>query len=348
MAVVLGLCLLPGLARSAGGAEPEAAVDGRSEVRSTGTVRHLSTVPVPAGFLGNLAWDADSDRLFLVSFGPPSTGWPSSRLLEVDRETGRVLHQADLPFRGSFGTPVVVDGELLQGVYVRSQLFRLGIEEESFGRVEEVARLPRVTDLGDIGARHRLRFPYLEIRSMTPVGEGHMALLSSDIGELITVDAKGIAKADSATGSAHTGSAAADGSAPALLEVVRRVALEPGLSGLARVPSAEGSWYLTSFDPDASAVYSKVRGFNARGSEVDVSAKRSKSAFHSRRTGERTVRWILVDGADGQTLATADVGRWVWSGNLEILAHFDDAGPLGRFHVLALGPEGLSTLEWVP
>lgn len=149
--------------------------------------RIVRTFAPPEGFLGNMAYDQETGNLYLVSLGPPTNTRGPSMLYRVDPRSGKVLAQAEMPFKGDFGQPVVLNGHLYQGIFHESKLYKVEIKDPaSFGKVLKVVGLPTINDLKLVNEAHS--FPFIEFGGVTATPEGKLMLHADDVGEYITVD----------------------------------------------------------------------------------------------------------------------------------------------------------------
>lgn len=141
----------------------------------------------PEGFLGNMAYDNETGHLYLVSLGPPTNTRGPSMLYRVDPKSGEVLAQAEMPFKGDFGQPVVINGHLYQGVFHESKLYKVEINDKAaFGKILKTVNLPTINDLKLVNEAHS--FPFIEFGGVTATPEGKLMLHADDVGEYITVD----------------------------------------------------------------------------------------------------------------------------------------------------------------
>lgn len=147
--------------------------------------RVLRTFAPPEGFLGNLTYDLESQRLFLVSLGPP-TNEGSSMLYELNPKNGAILAQAAMPFQGDFGEPVFLDGHLYQGVFHESKLYKVAVDGKSFGKVLGSIDLPTINDLNLVEEAHS--YPFIEFGGVTATPDGNLMIHADDVGEYIKID----------------------------------------------------------------------------------------------------------------------------------------------------------------
>jgi hypothetical protein len=147
----------------------------------------LRSFAPPSGFIGNMAYDTVSNRLWLVSLGPPTNSTGQSMLYELDPTTGRVLRQASLPLRGDLAEPVYLNGHLYQGAYHESRLYKINTAiGANFGKIDAVIKLPTINDLKLVNERHQ--YPFIEFGGVTVTPENKLMIHADDVGEYITID----------------------------------------------------------------------------------------------------------------------------------------------------------------
>lgn len=139
----------------------------------------------PAGFLGNMAYDRESGRLWLISLGPPANTKNSSVLYEVDPANGKVLAQAKMPFQGDFGDPVFIDGHLYQGIFHESKLYKISTAAKDFGKIVKTVPLPKLVDLNLVDEAHPL--PFIEFGGVGVTPDKNILFHADDVGEFIVV-----------------------------------------------------------------------------------------------------------------------------------------------------------------
>jgi len=291
-------------------------------------LEYLRTLPAPAGFAGHFAYDAESRRLWLISYGPPANKLGPSKVSELDPATGKVLAEAELPLLGGFGPPVAGGGYLYQPVNFESKIYRIVIgDQKRLGVIEGTLPIPMVSELrqgaGGPGGEP-LKFPWLEVAGIAIAADGNLVLHAGDLGELITI-------------SKDTG------------KVLKRVPTMKGLGGIAGVRADDGKYYLlANLDPDDAAARDKARRFDLRAPEV-VPWKRSKVTLFSHRADQKHVLWILLDGESGDPLASIEDDASPAFASGTMLAEFRPVkGAYGRFTFLAMGPSGILTMRWTP
>lgn len=141
----------------------------------------------PSGFIGNMAFDTASNRLWLVSLGPPTNTSGPSILYELNPTTGQVIRQAKLPLRGDLAEPVYLDGYLYQGVYHESNLYKINTAAgPNFGKIAKIIKLPTINDLKLVNEYHPL--PFIEFGGVTVTPEKKLMIHADDVGEYITLD----------------------------------------------------------------------------------------------------------------------------------------------------------------
>lgn len=145
----------------------------------------VRTLPLPEGFLGNIAADPETGRVWLVSFGPPTAPGPST-LYQIDPADGSVLRQAEMPFQGDLSSPVYVDGHLYQGVFHQSKMFKVAVEGEEFGRIVKEIPLPTINDLNLVDEAHPM--PFIEFGGVGVTPDGNLVIHADDVGEFITLE----------------------------------------------------------------------------------------------------------------------------------------------------------------
>lgn len=192
----LGLLLAPtAFAQGVEGTNPRPGQPGHQEhiewqgdyanPEAYGDFEVLRTFAPPNGFLGNLTYDMDSQRLFLVSLGPPTNEGPST-LWELNPKNGEILAQAEMPFQGDFGEPIFLDGHLYQGVFHESKMYKVSVDGKSFGKVLKSIDLPTINDLQLVEEAHS--YPFIEFGGVTATPDGNLMIHADDVGEYITID----------------------------------------------------------------------------------------------------------------------------------------------------------------
>ena len=184
--------------------------------------RVVNVIAPPKGFLGNIAYDTQRGRLWLISMGKP-TNPDGSKLYEIDPKTGAVLRTADLPFAGDLASPVFVDGYLYEGVYHQSKMYKVSVGDvEPFGAIVREVNLPTLTDLKLTDEVHPM--PFIEFGGVAQAPGDKLVFHADDVGELITIDRE-------------TG------------KLVQRVRTLKALGGIATVVSGDNYYVLGNSDP---------------------------------------------------------------------------------------------------
>jgi hypothetical protein len=298
------------------GASSVAAADGLDD-----EFRVTASVPLPEGFAGNLAYDPAKDRLWLISYGPPAATRRPCTFFELDRRTGRVLVEKPLPFQGEFGAPAFLGGFLYQGIYHQRKIHKIAVDGPDAGEVVGVVDVPPLAALDLRAHKHEtFRFPFFLFSALAVIPGPRFVTHSEDLGELITLE-------------------------PRSGRVVRQVPTQPSLTGLAAVPGPGGhTLLLASANPREFAMRNYLRRFLFRGG---APAPPMTAGGDPEENG---VNWMLVDPESGEVLASA----WrspsrAAAGSVALMkAAPEDGKPYGRITFLALGKEGLLTIEWAP
>lgn len=146
----------------------------------------VRTFEPPPGFLGNLAYDGEANRLWLVSLGPP-TSQTSSTLYEIAPDSGRVIRKTAMPFKGDLSEPVFANGYLYQSVFHESKMYKVSIDgPEPFGTIVKTIPLPTLNDLKLGDESHPV--PFIEFGGVTLTPEKNLMIHADDVGELITME----------------------------------------------------------------------------------------------------------------------------------------------------------------
>jgi len=146
----------------------------------------VRTLPLPEGFLGNVAADPETGRIWLVSFGPPTAPGPST-VYEIDPRNGDVLRRAELPLKGDLSSPVYLDGHLYQGVFHESKMHKIVVDDaERFGEIVATVDLPKLADLNLVDEAHPM--PFIEFGGVGVTPDGNLVIHADDVGEFITLD----------------------------------------------------------------------------------------------------------------------------------------------------------------
>ena len=280
-----------------------------------------ASVPLPEGFVGNLAYQPSKDRLWLISYGPPAATRRPCSFFELERRTGRVLVEKPLPFQGEFGAPAFLDGFLYQGIYHQRKLYKIAVDGPKAGEVVDTVAVPPLAAL-DLSAHkdQTFRFPFFIFSALAVMPGPLFVTHSEDLGELVTMD-------------------------PRSGKVLRQVPTQPSLSGLAAVPGPGGrTLLLANASPREFAMRSYLRRFLFRGGAPAPPMTASGDPE------DDGVIWLLLDPESGEVLAST----WrspprAAAGSMALVKIVPEAGkPYGRMTFLALGKEGLLTIEWAP
>lgn len=146
----------------------------------------IRTIEPPKHFIGNLTYDMESGRLWLISLGPPASSNGPSMLYEMDISTGKILSQAKMPFLGDFGDPVFIDGYLYQGIFHESKMYKISVEKGTFGKIVETIPLPTLNDLNLVNESHPL--PFIEFGGVGVTPDKKIILHADDVGEFIVIE----------------------------------------------------------------------------------------------------------------------------------------------------------------
>lgn len=278
--------------------------------------RILQVFDDPDGFPdGHLTYDAASERLFLISFGPPANTKGPSVLYELDRDDGRVLRRAQMPFVGEFGSPAFAGGHLYQIIDHQSTLYRISVEGESFGEIVARLPLPKLKEL-EYDATVPLRFPFVAFRGLSRLDDDRLLVHAQDLGELMVLDTEG--------------------------KVIERVQTLRSLNGIAAASGRGGErLVLANSDPIKANFEYHVRRYMFRAEPGMVPPVRY---------GKRAIHWLLLDGQSGEILASLRrLEPRAEAKSVALIGRADVAGaPYGRFTFFALGEEGVYTVEWTP
>lgn len=145
----------------------------------------VRTLPLPDGFLGNMAADTESGRIWLISLGEPTGNGPSM-LYEIESMTGDVLAKAEMPFEGDLNSPVFIDGYLYQGVFHQSKMHKISVAPESFGQIVKTVDLPTLNDLNLVDESHPM--PFIEFGGVAVTPDRQIVIHADDVGEFIKLD----------------------------------------------------------------------------------------------------------------------------------------------------------------
>jgi hypothetical protein len=280
-----------------------------------------ASVPLPEGFVGHLAYQPSRDRLWLISYGPPAATRRPCSFFELERRTGRVLVEKPLPFQGEFGAPAFLDGFLYQGIYHQRKIYKIAVDGPKAGEVVDTATVPPLAAL-DLSAHKdkTFRFPFFMFSALAVTPGPRFVTHSEDLGELVTLE-------------------------PRSAKVLQQVPTQPSLAGLAAVPGPGGrTLLLANASPREFAMRNYQRRFLFRGGAPPAPMTATGDPE------ENGVIWMLLDPASGEVLAST----WrspsrAAAGSVALLKIVpEDGKPYGRMTFLALGKEGLLTIEWAP
>jgi hypothetical protein len=277
-------------------------------IATQGDFKVVRTFAPPHGFLGNLAYDIESGRLWLVSLGPPTNQSGPSTLYELDPTTGKVLAQAAMPFKGDLSEPVYIEGFLYQSVFHESKVYKIDVRDAaSFGRVVTVIPLPTLVDLKLGDESHPV--PFIEFGGVAVTPDKNLMIHADDVGELITLDR-------------DTG------------RILNRVRSLKALGGITTVPAAvPGSFYvLGNSDPRGGyCALSFPPALSRTPDQKDISW-----ALIDPATGE-----VLASIRTQNSRAYASTVELMAHERVPGASY-------GRMRFLATGEEGVVVLEWTP
>src|SRR5579872_3407482 len=236
--------------------------------------------PVPSGFMGVWTYDAASDRLWLLSFGPPANTQGASTLYEVDAESGKILAQARMPFLGECSAAAFSDGFLYVGVPWQSKIYKVMAQDKSvMGKVVGSIPAPTLIELRP-GPEEVFRFPFLSFFGLAVTPDHNLLLHAQELGELITLDRE-------------TG------------KVLNRVKTLHALGGITPVPGPNGEFLLlANADPEAAALRAEMRRFLFRSNHGITPPSAVRPDMTCGRPEARDIRWVLIDGQTGDLLAS--------------------------------------------
>jgi hypothetical protein len=283
--------------------------------------------PVPPSFTGVWAYDASSDRMWLLSFGPPANTKGASTLYEVDAESGKVLAQARMPFLGECSSAVFIEGFLYVGVPYQSTIYKVMAQDQKvLGKVVQSIPVPSLAEMRP-GPEEVFRFPFLSFFGMAATPDHNLLIHAPEIGELVTLDRE-------------TG------------KVLNRVKTLHALGGIAPVPGPHGEFLLlANADPEAAALRAEMRRFMFRSNHGITPPSAVRPDGNCGRPDTRDIRWVLVDGQTGDLLAsTTQQCVRTSAGSVALLGYEKTPGTrYGRFRFLAGGEERtVTTIEWTP
>lgn len=155
-------------------------------LESRGNFKVVSVIKPPQGFIGNLTYDAKSNKLWLISLGKP-TNPLGSTLYEIDATNGKVMAEAKLPLVGDFGDPVYIDGYIYQGVHYESKMYKIAVDDKAqFGKVVKTIPLPTLNDLNLVDESHP--YPFIDFGGVGVTPDKNIIFHADDVGEFITIE----------------------------------------------------------------------------------------------------------------------------------------------------------------
>jgi hypothetical protein len=280
----------------------------------------------PDDFVGNLAYDRESGRLWLVSLGPPANTKGPSILYEVDPNSGNILAQAEMPFLGEFGTPVYIDGFLYQGVNHESKLYKIAVKDKAnFGKIVKTVSLPRYDEIS-VDDSAVIRLPFISYKGATVTPEKSVMIHAEDTGELITID-------------------------PETGKMLKRVKTVHAVGGITGFLGPEGHFLLVgNSDPANSALKAEMHKFMFRGAHGVSPLKSVRAELACRRHEEKLICWVLLDARTGELLASLNQEESrIHAESVALVKHETVPGTrYGRFDLLAVGTEGIHQVRWTP
>jgi predicted aconitase with swiveling domain len=277
-------------------------------------------------FVGNLASDQETGRLWLLSYGPPANTKGPSTLYEVEPTTGKVLAQARMPFLGEFGAPVYIDGFLYVGIAVESKLYKVAVNDRAnLGKIVQTVPLPTLNDL-EINFEEPFRFPFINFPSIAATPDKNILLNAEDLGLFIKIDKE-------------TG------------RIMNQVSSMKGLSAAINVsgPNQEAI-LLGNTDPEAALLKRDMRVFLFRARHGFTPPYAIRTEMPCKQQGARDITWVLLDPQSGEVLASAlDRCSRTSAGSVALLKQEKRTGTrYGSYTFLANSDEGILTVEWVP
>lgn len=303
---------------SAGKGAHDHGVDAQGGLEVTRIIR------APQGFAGNLTYDRQAGRLWLISMGPPANIHGPSKLYELDVATGRVLAETQLPFKGELAAPVHIDGFLYQAVAHESTLHKIDVGRESnFGQVVQSIPLPKLNEL-ETARRGPFRFPFIAFTAAF-IADEKLILYAEDLGEFITIDRK-------------TG------------QVVNRVETLRGLTGVTSFTGPSGqALVLANVDPSTAKLRTEFRTFMFRSAHGITPLSDAPTQFPCNRSDARDISWALLDPNTGEVLAATKNHCAEFSGSTSLLQHTPLEGHVyGTLTFLVTGEQGIYTVQWTP
>ncbi len=280
-------------------------------------------VKAPENFMGGIAYDAKSKRLWLLSVGPPANTKSSSTLYELDPESGKVLAQAKMPFLGEFGSPTFLNGYLYVGIPHSSKLHKVAVAPGTdFGKVLSSVRLPTLNDL-DETLSEPFRFPFVNFPSLSPTPDNKLLLHAEDLGLFLVIDP-------------NTG------------KLLKKSRTMKGLGGTAAISGPNGEFLLLSnADPENTMLKRDMRVFMFRSAHGFTPPYAVQACG---RNDSRDITWALLEPESGEVISsTLDRCSRTKASAMALLKQEPLAGfPYGRLTFLTVGDEGILTVEWKP
>lgn len=279
----------------------------------------------PENFNGNVTYDRETNRLWLLSIGPPANTKGPSMLYELDPANGKVLGQTRMPFLGEFGAPVYVDGFLYVGIPFESKLYKVSVARETLGQIVKTIDLPKLAEL-KLTDDEPYRFPFLNFAGLALAADKNILLPADDVGMLITVDRE-------------TG------------QILKQVRTLKGLAGATAVPGPNQEWFVIgNTDPESTLLKADSRKFMFRAAHGFTPPYAIRTEVPCQRYGARDINWALLDSGTGEVLASMlqQCSRAA-AGSVALMKYEKLARTrYGRYTFLATGDEGILTVEWTP
>jgi hypothetical protein len=299
----------------------------RVKTDSPGEFTVQRVTPMPAGFMGVWSYDPASDRMFLLSFGPPANTKGASTIYELDPESGKVIAEVRMPFLGECSSAVFMDGFIYAGVPHESKIYKVMAQDKaSLGKVVGSIPVPSLAEL-KLGPEEPFRFPFISFFGMVATPEHNLMIHAQEIGELITLDRE-------------TG------------KILNRAKTLRALGGMTPVPGPNGEFMLlANADPEAAALRAEMRRFMFRSNHGITPPSAVRPDMNCGRPEARDIRWVLIDGQTGDLLAaTTQQCVRTNAGSVALLGYEKAPGTrYGRFRFLAGGEERMiATIEWTP
>jgi len=283
-------------------------------------------IKAPDNFMGGLAYDPASNRLWLLSVGPPANTKTSSILYELEPGAGRVIAQAKMPFLGEFGSPVFMDGHLYVGIPHASRLHKIAVSPASeFGKIVKTVRLPTLNDLNETFSEP-FRFPFINFPGLAPTPDKKLVLHAEDLGLFLTVD-------------------------PENGKLLNKVQTLKGLGGTAAATGPGGHpMLLGNADPETTALKRDMRVFMFRSAHGFTPPYAARTEEPCGRSDARDITWALLDPASGEVIAsTLDRCSRTKAGPIALVKQEQMQGfPYGQLTFLTVADEGVLTVQWKP